>query len=277
MNQLLRLATIRSADDAVSPDSRLEAAETLRPSDDALPSSVGPRILEIDTLVSARALVKSYRKGKHEVPVLAGVDFSVQAGEFVAIVGQSGSGKSTLLHLLGTLDAPDSGEIFFEGNRIDNLPATARDLLRNQYFGMIFQFYHLLPELTALENVLVPQMIAQGVARYWFHRRRHMHQAAQLLDVVGLSHRLRHKPRELSGGEMQRAAIARALITGPRVLLADEPTGNLDRKTGEEIMRILRSLNAEQNLTIVMVTHDPAIAAQADRTVRLVEGRVREA
>ena len=162
MNQLLRLATIRSTDDAVSPDSRLEAAETLRPSDDTCQSPVGPRILEIDTLVSARGLVKSYRKGKHEVPVLAGVDFSVQAGEFVAIVGQSGSGKSTLLHLLGTLDAPDCGEIFFEGNRIDNLPATARDLLRNQYFGMIFQFYHLLPELTALENVLVPQMIARG-------------------------------------------------------------------------------------------------------------------
>lgn len=276
MNQLLRLATFRSTDDAVQLDSRRGDSEPLRSTDDHRQPPPGPRILEIDTQLSAQGLVKSYRKGKHEVPVLAGVDFSVQTGEFVAIVGQSGSGKSTLLHLLGTLDAPDEGEIYFEGNRIDNLPVQARDLLRNQYFGMIFQFYHLLPELTALENVLVPQMIADGVVRYWFHRRRHVHQAAQLLDLVGLSHRLRHKPRELSGGEMQRAAIARALVTGPRVLLADEPTGNLDRKTGEEIMRILRSLNAEQNLTIVMVTHDPAIAAQADRTVRLVEGRVRE-
>jgi lipoprotein-releasing system ATP-binding protein len=228
-------------------------------------------------MLSARGLVKSYRKGRHEVPVLGGGDFAIRLGEFVAIVGQSGSGKSTLLHLLGTLDAPDSGEIEFEGNRIDNLPASARDVLRNQYFGMIFQFYHLLPELSALENVLVPQMIAQGVFRFWRNRRQHLQQAAQLLELVGLGHRLRHRPRELSGGEMQRTAIARALIARPRVLLADEPTGNLDRKTGEEIMRILRSLNEDQNLTIVMVTHDPAIAAQADRTVRLVEGRVKAA
>jgi len=229
------------------------------------------------TLLSAHGVEKSYRKGKHVVPVLLGVDFEIAAGEFVAIVGQSGSGKSTLLHLLGTLDAPDCGEIQFEGGRIDNLPTSSRDLLRNQYFGMIFQFYHLLPELSALENVLIPSMIAEGAFRYWRNRRQHRERAEHLLELVGLSHRLKHKPRELSGGEMQRAAIARALIAEPQVLLADEPTGNLDSKTGEEIMEILRTLNADQNLTIVMVTHDAAIASQADRIVRLAEGRVQAA
>ncbi|MCA9141649.1 MAG: ABC transporter ATP-binding protein [Planctomycetaceae bacterium] len=235
------------------------------------------RIAKQDTLLSAHAVAKSYRKGKHVVPVLLGVDFDIAAGEFVSIVGQSGSGKSTLLHLLGTLDAPDSGEINFDGRRIDNLPTSSRDLLRNQYFGMIFQFYHLLPELTALENVLIPNMIADGAFRYWRNRRQYRERAEHLLELVGLSHRLKHKPRELSGGEMQRAAIARALIAEPQVLLADEPTGNLDSKTGEEIMEILRTLNADQNLTIVMVTHDAAIASQADRIVRLAEGRVQAA
>lgn len=232
---------------------------------------------EHETLLSAHAVEKSYRKGKHIVPVLLGVDFDIAPGEFVSIVGQSGSGKSTLLHLLGTLDAPDSGEISFEGRRIDNLPTSSRDLLRNQYFGMIFQFYHLLPELSALENVLIPNMIADGAFRYWRNRRQYRERAEHLLELVGLSHRLKHKPRELSGGEMQRAAIARALIAEPQVLLADEPTGNLDSKTGEEIMEILRTLNADQNLTIVMVTHDTAIASQADRIVRLAEGRVQAA
>jgi lipoprotein-releasing system ATP-binding protein len=218
--------------------------------------------------------VKSYRKGNHEVPVLRGVDFSIQPGEFVAIVGQSGSGKSTLLHLLGTLDAPDAGEIQFDGNRIDTLAPAGRELLRNRYFGMIFQFYHLLPELTTLENVLMPVMIAEGALKYWTRKRAHVQRAEKLLGLVGLSHRLTHKPKELSGGEMQRAAIARALLTEPRVLLADEPTGNLDQQTGQEILEILKSLNAEQGLTIVMVTHDLAIARQAHRTVRLVAGRV---
>ena len=141
---------------------------------------------------------------------------------------------------------------------------------------MIFQFYHLLPELRALENVLMPLMIHHGVFRYWRQRREHRERAEHLLELVGLSHRLKHKPRELSGGEMQRAAIARALIAGPQLLLADEPTGNLDRDTGREILEILRTLNAEQNLSIVMVTHDNAIAAQADRTVRLIEGCVEQ-
>jgi len=226
------------------------------------------------TLLRAKALVKSYRKGKLVVPVLKGVDFHVASSEFVAIVGQSGCGKSTLLHLLGTLDAPDAGEIHFEGHRIDDLAPRGRDVLRNSYFGMIFQFYHLLPELSTLENVLAPILIRYGILSYWRHKREHIERAKELLDMIGLAHRLTHKPRELSGGEMQRTAIARALIAQPKLLLADEPTGNLDQKTGGEILTLLKKLNREQGLTIVMVTHDQAIAKQADHVVRLVEGKV---
>jgi lipoprotein-releasing system ATP-binding protein len=225
-------------------------------------------------LISAHYVRKSYRKASIIIPVLQAVELTICEGEFVSIVGPSGCGKSTLLHLLCTLDAPDSGEICFEGHRIDNLPSAGRDILRNKYFGMVFQFYHLLPELTTLENVLAPAMIGEGVFGYW-RRRRHYHdRAREMLELVGLGHRLKHKPRELSGGEMQRTAIARALVARPRVLLADEPTGNLDKATGEEIMAILRQLNREQNLTIVMVTHDQQIADQADRTITLVDGRV---
>ncbi len=221
-------------------------------------------------------LYKSYRKNAIEVPVLRGVSLSIHPGEFLSIVGQSGSGKSTLLHLLGTLDAPDRGEIYYAGRRIDNLPAKDRDALRNRQFGMIFQFYHLLPELTTLENVLSPLMIRDGVWNYLRNRHSHRRRAAELLELVGLGHRLKHRPRELSGGEMQRAAIARALVAQPDLLLADEPTGNLDATTGGEIIRILRTLNHDQNLTIVMVTHDRSIADQTDRIVRLAGGRIEE-
>jgi lipoprotein-releasing system ATP-binding protein len=175
--------------------------------------------------------------------------------------------------LLGTLDAPDKGEIHFEGSRIDNLPAGQRDRIRNQQLGMIFQFYHLLPELSTLENVLSPLMIANGVFSYWRNKRQFVERAKKLIDLIGLSHRLTHKPRELSGGEMQRAAIARALIAEPKLLLADEPTGNLDRKTGGEIMKLLAELN-QSGLTIIMVTHDMTLAQQAHSTVSLVEGVV---
>ena len=232
---------------------------------------------ETDLQMSAVGLAKRYRKGAIEIPVLCGVDLNVRRGEFLAVVGQSGCGKSTLLHLLGTLDVPDTGEIYFDGHRIDDLAPSGRDVLRNNHLGMIFQSYHLLPELTMLENVMMPLMVADGVWRYMCNRRAHIHRAKEMLALVGLSHRLRHKPRELSGGEMQRTAIARALISEPEVLLADEPTGNLDRSTGEEILQILHRLNHEQDLTIVMVTHDQMIAAAADRTVRLVEGRVEAA
>jgi lipoprotein-releasing system ATP-binding protein len=166
--------------------------------------------------------------------------------------------------------------VYYAGQRIDNQPAAARDRLRNRQFGMIFQFYHLLPELSTLENVLAPLMITHSVWSYLRHRREHRARAEDLLEMVGLSHRLKHCPRELSGGEMQRAAIARALVVEPDLLLADEPTGNLDQATGQEIIRILRTLNHERNLTIVMVTHDRAIADQADRIVRLANGRTEE-
>ncbi len=225
-------------------------------------------------LVRVSGLKKKYRKGQVEIPVLRGVDLEVRRGEFLAIVGQSGSGKSTLLHLLGTLDAPDSGEIRFDDRRIDNITTRQRDLLRNRQIGLIFQFYHLLPELTALENVLSPLMISEGMLSYWRKRKTHLARATELLNLVKLSHRLTHKPRELSGGEMQRAAIARALVHRPQLLLADEPTGNLDHSTGREILDILWKLNRQQGLTIVMVTHDLSIASLADRTVRLVEGQM---
>ncbi len=225
----------------------------------------------------ALGLKKSYRKGQVSIPVLRGVNLSVRRGEFLAVVGKSGSGKSTLLHLLATLDAPDKGEIYFDGQRIDNLRGSFRDALRNRYIGMIFQFYHLLPELTTLENVLAPLMIGQSTWGYLRHRRGHRKAATKLLEMVGLGHRLAHKPRELSGGEMQRAAIARALVAQPEILLADEPTGNLDFGSGREILDLLRSLNLRRNLTIVMVTHDRSIAQEADRAVCLVDGQVEDA
>jgi lipoprotein-releasing system ATP-binding protein len=253
--------------------SHLEQEAIARDAERIVPRQAAPRPEQI----AARGIMKSYQKGPIGIPVLQGVDLAVSQGEFLSIIGQSGSGKSTLLHLLGTLDKPDVGEIWFEGNRIDNLPACARDLLRNKHLGMIFQFYHLLPELTTLENVLSPAYIAEGTIGYWRHRKKYHQRAKELLHLVGLETRMKHKPRELSGGEMQRAAIARSLLANPRVLLADEPTGNLDRATGDLIMEMLHRLNRQQKLTIVMVTHDSRIAEQADRTVRLTEGRIEPA
>jgi lipoprotein-releasing system ATP-binding protein len=226
--------------------------------------------------LKACGLTKSYWKGKIEVPVLRGVDLEVERGELVAIAGSSGSGKSTLLHILGLLDAPDSGEVHFEHARIDNQSESRRDRLRNRAFGFIFQFYHLLPELTALENVMMPQLIRHGLLSYWPARGRLRQEASELLERVGLGHRLTHLPAELSGGEMQRAAIARALASHPSIVLADEPTGNLDAANGQAVLELLRDLNREHDLTIILVTHDHHIAQQADRVVRLAEGRIEE-
>jgi lipoprotein-releasing system ATP-binding protein len=177
---------------------------------------------------------------------------------------------------LGTLDAPDSGEIRLDGKRIDNLPPRDRDALRNRTFGYIFQFYHLLPELNTLATVLMPAYIGHSVAGWWRTRSKWRKRAEELLEKVGLSHRLKHRPRELSGGEMQRAAVARALLMNPRVLLADEPTGNLDADTGNEIVRLLRNLNRDEGVTIVMVTHNLDIVSATDRVVRMVNGVVTE-
>jgi len=225
-------------------------------------------------LLSAGNLHKTYHRNAERVEVLRGLNLDVYEGEFLSVVGASGSGKSTMLHLLGTLDRPDEGAIYLEGRRIDQLAREPRDRLRNRTFGFIFQFYHLLPELNTLENVLMPRMIAHSLFGWLRKRREAKKRAMSLLERVGLCHRRRHRPRELSGGEMQRAAIARALINRPRILLADEPTGNLDAETGAQIIRLLRDLNRNEGLTIIMVTHNLDIVAETDRVVRLVQGRV---
>lgn len=225
-------------------------------------------------LIAAEAIAKSYAKGQHKVPVLRGAGLRANRGDFISVVGQSGSGKSTLLHVMGLLDVPDVGEVLLQGQRIDNLNRQARDQLRNHVFGFIFQFYHLLPELSLLENVMTPLMIRYSMLGYWRNRREIRASAMDILQRVGLEHRIRHRPSELSGGEMQRGAIARALVGRPEILLADEPTGNLDSATGGEIMELLNSLNQNQQLTIIMVTHDESIAGQAHRIVRLAQGRI---
>jgi lipoprotein-releasing system ATP-binding protein len=219
-------------------------------------------------------LRKTYRSGGGSLEVLQGVDIELSPGEFVAVVGQSGSGKTTLLHLLGLLDAPDAGEVHLGDTRIDTLPASRQDHVRNTRIGMVFQSYHLLPELNAVENVLAPLFVRYGVLE-WFRRRQEAReQAVALLERFGLGGRLHHRPQQLSGGEMQRVAIARALIARPQLLLADEPTGNLDAASGAGILETLAELNHSDGLSIVMVTHDAAIAARAGRTIRLADGRV---
>ncbi len=227
------------------------------------------------TLLSATNLHKTYRLGRVEVPVLKGASLHVDQGEWVAVLGASGSGKSTLLHLMGDLDQPDShsGEVQMEGRPITGMTLRERNRYRNLSIGFVFQFYHLLPELNVLENTFLPSLVGLGRFAYYARRSELRAGAKELLESFGLGHRLKHRPRELSGGERQRVAIARALINKPRVLLADEPTGNLDEDTGSEILDLL----AEQHrngLTIVMVTHDRAIADRADRVVELHSGRV---
>jgi lipoprotein-releasing system ATP-binding protein len=253
----------------VRPDFDNEQNAAPESGDDQRPSNATNK-----SMITARSVTKAYRRHKTSVDVLKGVDFTADHGKITAIVGQSGSGKSTLLHLLGTLDRPDSGEIHFDLNRIDNLPARKRDAFRNQQLGMIFQFYHLLPELTLLENVVAPAMIGQSVLGYLRNRASVVQRAKDLIELVGLSHRLHHKPNELSGGEMQRTAIARSLVNQPKLLLADEPTGNLDQETGQSILQLLKNLNRETGLTIVMVTHDEHIAEQCDSLIRLKGGKV---
>lgn len=225
-------------------------------------------------MLIARDIRKTYRRDAVEVRVLNGLNLEVQTGEFLSIVGASGSGKSTLLHLLGILDTPDSGEILLDGKRIDNLSSKARDQLRNRTFGYIFQFYHLLPELSTLDNVLMPAYIAHSFINWWQTRRQWRTRAQELLDKVGLAHRTKHRPRELSGGEMQRTAIARALLMNPRLLLADEPTGNLDADSGRVIIQLLREINREEGVTIIMVTHNLDIVPMTDRVVRMCNGLI---
>lgn len=225
-------------------------------------------------ILTARGIVKSYHKNSIEVPVLRGVDVDVVEGVVTALVGRSGSGKSTLMHLMAALDQPDQGQIHFGQTRIDNASRRIRDRYRNHDVGIIFQFYHLLPELSAIENVMAPAMISNSVIGYFRNRKEIRHRAEAMLDRVGLSHRSSHKPSEMSGGEMQRAAIARSLMTRPSLLLADEPTGNLDTETGHDILGLLTDLNRDDGLTILMITHDDAIAESADICYRMKDGQL---
>lgn len=227
-------------------------------------------------LLAAKDLKKTYRLGKVDVPVLRGASVSVAKGEWVAVLGASGSGKSTLLHLMGGLDRADKdgGGIVYNGNSLRDWGASQLDHYRAADVGFVFQFYHLLPELTVLENVLSAAMVLHGRFAYGSKRAELTKRATELLSSFGLSHRLGHRSAELSGGERQRVAIARALMNGPTLLLADEPTGNLDRATGEKIMDEIAKHRRETGQTIVMVTHDPEVAARADRVVHLRDGRV---
>ena len=245
-------------------------------------------------LLKAADIHKTYQLGRVEVPVLRGAALSVHRGEWIAILGASGSGKSTLLHLLGDLDQADlgKGDIQFDGASLKSMTGYQRNCYRNKSVGFVFQFYHLLPELNVLENTMLAGMVGRqpwfwylllgaGILpgliyeefKYRIERNRLHDRAASLLDSFGLGHRLRHRPRELSGGERQRVAIARALMNEPKILLADEPTGNLDETTGGEILDLIAAQHKE-GLTIVMVTHDQAIAERADRVVQLHDGRV---
>lgn len=219
-------------------------------------------------MIALRNLSKEYIDGPRVVRVLSGLNLEIGAGERVAIVGESGVGKSTLLHILGTLDRPTGGEVWFDGENLTS--KSERDLaqFRNREIGFIFQFHHLLPDFTALENVMMPALIA-GVATTAARGR-----AGALLERVGLAERLDHRPGELSGGEQQRVAVARAIVQEPRAVLADEPTGNLDPVTGQGVQDLLMELNRERNITLVVVTHSTSLAGVMDRTLRLTAGRI---
>ena len=215
--------------------------------------------------------------GESRLEVLERVDLAVRTGEFVAIEGRSGSGKSTLLHILGALDEYDGGTVIFDGQDISRLGSAQRSALRNRQFGFVFQFYHLLPELNVLENTMLAAMIERSWLNFHGHKAQIKARARELLSELGMDQRLRHRPAQLSGGERQRVAIARALMNQPRVLFADEPTGNLDFDTGRQIMAVLERLHRQGNKTIIMVTHDRSLASQADRILVLQNGVLRPA
>ena len=223
-----------------------------------------------EAVVRAEGLGKTYREGGLNTRVFEGLDFVVAPGETVAILGASGAGKSTLLHLLGGLDTPTAGEVYVTGQKMSALSDAARGRLRNGALGFVYQFHHLLPEFTALENVMLPVLLGQADVKQANAR------ARELLEAVGLGHRLENKPGELSGGERQRAAVARALVNRPACVLGDEPTGNLDEKTAATVFELMLALNREQGTSLVVVTHDRSLARRLDRVLELHEGRLRE-
>ncbi len=227
-----------------------------------------------EPILKAESLVKDYRMGASRLRVLHDVDLTVGSGEFLCILGPSGSGKSTLLHLLGLLDRPTSGRVVFEGHDAFAQPKRWRDRMRNEAIGFVFQFYYLMPDLSVLANTLLPAMVRTPMAAWPAGRGGHRRRALKVLGNLGLANRVNHLPRELSGGERQRAALARALVHQPRILFADEPTGNLDSATGEEIMRVITRLNRHDGLTVVMVTHDGRVAERAHRVLNLEDGKL---
>mgnify|MGYP000241751762 CR=1 FL=1 len=219
-------------------------------------------------MLETRGLTRIYRMGRSEVRALNGVDLTVEQGEFLSVMGRSGSGKSTLLHILGCLDRPTGGEMFLDGVEVTRLPRQALPRLRREKIGFVFQQFNLIPTLTALENVALPLRYA-GVGG-----KEQKHRAQGALEKVGLADRLHHRPSELSGGECQRVAIARAIINHPALLLADEPTGELDTHTAAEIVNLLHHLNQETGMTIIIVTHDPLVASRTGRIIHLLDGRI---
>lgn len=223
-----------------------------------------------DSLIEVRDLYKAYEKGGASIEVLRGASLNIAAGELVSVIGKSGAGKSTLLHLLGTLDPPDAGDIRYRGESLVGLSPAALADFRNKELGFVFQFHHLLPEFTAVENVMMPALIRR-IPRAEAETR-----ATEALREVGLSHRLTHKPGELSGGEQQRVALARALVLNPPLLLADEVTGNLDDRTGEEIHQLLFDLNQQRGITLIVVTHNRSLADRMPRRLLLEDGLIRE-
>lgn len=229
------------------------------------------------TILRAAHVHKTFRMGDSTVQVLKNAEIAVRAGEFIAIEGRSGSGKSTLMHILGALDSVDAGQVEYDGRDLATMPGNERSRVRNTQFGFVFQFYHLLPELNVMENTLLAPMIEHS----WFGFRRKQRQlrerATGVLTELGMAHRLTHRPNQLSGGERQRVAIARALMNGPKILFADEPTGNLDADTGRQIMAVLERLHHANGQTIIMVTHDRTLARKADRVLVLKGGRLEAA
>jgi lipoprotein-releasing system ATP-binding protein len=227
-----------------------------------------------DVLLAARAVRKSFQIGTQRLEVLHGIDLELRRGELLALMGSSGAGKSTLLHILGLLDPPTEGEVVLEDESAWKLPVERRARLRNQRIGFVFQFYHLLPELNALENVLLPAMIAWSALEYRGQKKELRERAESMLERFGLAERLKHRPAQLSGGERQRVAIARALFLDPPILIADEPTGNLDSATGDKVLELLLAEQEKRSLSMLLVTHDERIAHRCRRIVYMTDGRI---